>query len=48
MRPPTSGVQQRLQRAKVLTQDDYKGILIGPQPCFEGMISQSQMNYFSF
>lgn len=46
MRLPTSGVQQEIWRAKVLTQDDHKGIVIRPRASFEGKISQSQINYF--
>lgn len=47
MRSATSGVRQKMCRAKVLTQDDHKGILIGPWPSFEGKISQSQIKTFS-
>lgn len=48
MRPPTSGVRRRGWRAKVLTQDNHKGILIGHWSSFEGNISQSQLNCFNF
>lgn len=40
--PPTSGVQQRIKRAKVFTWDHRKGTLIGLWPSFEGRVNQSQ------
>lgn len=41
-RPPTSGVWQSLQRAKVFTWSHHKGTRIGLWPSFEGRVNQSQ------